>query len=83
VQTADETIKQGTAYITDVGMTGAQDSSIGMNYEEVHRRFVQKLPSRYKPADKPGTLCAVALEVKDGKTQRIERIQWQGERSSE
>jgi metallophosphoesterase (TIGR00282 family) len=76
VQTADETIKQGTAYITDVGMTGVQDSSIGMNYEEVHRRFVQKLPSRYKPAEKPGTLCAVAIEIEQGKAKRIERIQW-------
>lgn len=79
VQTADETIKQGTAYITDVGMTGAQDSSIGMNYEEVHRRFVQKLPSRYKPADKPGTLCGLAFEIINGKTQKIERIQWRTE----
>jgi metallophosphoesterase (TIGR00282 family) len=79
VQTADETVKQGTAFITDVGMTGAQDSSIGMSYEEVHRRFVQKLPSRYKPADKPGTLCALALEIETGKTRHVERIWWNAE----
>ncbi|MGL4610501.1 MAG: TIGR00282 family metallophosphoesterase [Trueperaceae bacterium] len=79
VQTADETVKQGTAYITDVGMTGAQDSSIGMNYEEVHRRFVAKLPARYKPAEKPGTLCAVKMDIVQGKARSIERVQWQAE----
>lgn len=76
VQTADETIMKGTAYITDVGMTGVQNSSIGMRFEEVHRRFVHKLPARYKPSDKPGTLCAVALTLKDGKANQIERLQW-------
>ena len=36
VQTADETILSGTGYITDVGMTGPQNSSLGMNFDEVH-----------------------------------------------
>ena len=79
VQTADETLLKGSAYITDVGMTGVQNSSIGMRFEEVHRRFVQKLPARYKPADRPGTLCAVVLELAQGRAQRIERLQWQAE----
>jgi hypothetical protein len=77
VQTADESLLSGTAYITDVGMTGVQDSSIGMRYEEVYRRIVQKLPARYYPADKAATLCAVALELKEGRAVGIERIQWQ------
>lgn len=77
VQTADEMIKKGTAYITDVGMTGVQDSSIGMRFEEVHKRFVDKLPARYKPADKAGTLCALDLDIAAGKTLKLERIQWQ------
>ena len=79
VQTADETLLKGTAYITDVGMTGVQNSSIGMRFEEVHRRFVHKLPARYKPADRPGTLCAVVLTLENGKATAIERVQWQAE----
>jgi len=78
VQTADEMILRGTGYITDVGMTGVQASSIGMNFEEVHYRFVHKLPRRFRPADQPGTLCAVVLEVDEGRTTLIERIQWRG-----
>jgi metallophosphoesterase (TIGR00282 family) len=76
VQTADETVMKGTGYITDVGMTGVQESSIGMRFEEVHQRLVHKLPARFKPADKAASVCAVALEVQDGKTVHIERIQW-------
>ena len=76
VQTADETIMKGTAYITDVGMTGVQNSSIGMRFEEVHRRFVHKLPARYKPSDRAGTLCAVELTIEEGKAKSIKRVQW-------
>ncbi len=79
VQTADETIKNGTAYITDVGMTGAQDSSIGMNYDEVYKRIVQKIPSRYKASEQTGTLCALSIEIDQGKATHLERIQWQAE----
>jgi metallophosphoesterase (TIGR00282 family) len=77
VQTADETIMKGTGYITDVGMTGVQESSIGMRFEEVHQRLVHKIPARFKPADKAASVCALALEVSGGKTVHIERIQWQ------
>ena len=77
VQTADEIIVDGTAYITDVGMSGVQFSSLGMNFEEVHHRFVTKMPRRFKPADRPGTLCGVALEISGGRTRSVERIQWQ------
>lgn len=79
VQTADEMIKKGTAYITDVGMTGVQDSSIGMRFEEVHKRFVEKLPARYKPSDKEGTLCAMEIEIQKGKAVALKRFQWQVE----
>jgi hypothetical protein len=79
VQTADETIMNGTAYLTDVGMTGVQNSSIGMRFEEVHQRFVKKLPLRYYPADHEGTLCAVALTLEQGRAKTIERIQWRAE----
>ena len=79
VQTADEMITKGTAYITDVGMTGVQNSSIGMRFEEVHQRFVKKLPARYKPADKAGTLCALAMTIEAGKATSLTRLQWRAE----
>ena len=76
VQTADETLLRGTAYITDVGMTGVQASSIGMDFEEVHYRFTTKRPRRYRPAEGEGTVCAVALDLTGGRATSIERIQW-------
>ena len=76
VQTADEIIKRGTAYLTDVGMTGVQDSAIGMRFDEVLYKFTTGLPKRYKPADAPGTVCAVALTLSAGRATSIERIQW-------
>lgn len=74
VQTADETIYKGTAYITDVGMTGVQASSIGMRFEEVHERLVAKLPRRYRPATGPATVCGVALDLDGTRAISIERI---------
>ncbi|HZJ08756.1 MAG TPA: TIGR00282 family metallophosphoesterase [Trueperaceae bacterium] len=74
VQTADETIYKGTAYLTDVGMTGVQNSSIGMRFEEVHERLVAKLPRRYRPATGPATVCAVAIEIAGTRATAVERI---------
>ena len=79
VQTADEMIMGSTAYITDVGMTGVQESSIGMRFAEVHKRFVKKIPARYKPADEAATLCAVEMRIEQGKAKAINRIQWRAE----
>ncbi len=54
----------GTAFISDVGMTGDYDSVIGMNKDEPLNRFLRKIPSaRFEPASGPGTLCAVAVET--------------------
>ena len=77
VQTADEIVKRGTAYLTDVGMTGVQDSAIGMRFDEVLYRFTTGRPKRYKPADAPGAVCAVALTLAEGRATDITRIQWQ------
>src|SRR5690606_20759778 len=74
VQTADETVYKGTAYITDVGMTGVQGSSIGMRYDDVFHRLVAKLPRRYRPAEGPATVCAVAVEVEGTRARAIERL---------
>jgi len=76
VQTADETVYRGTAYITDAGMTGVQTSSIGMGFEEVHARFVSKLPRRYRPASGDATLSGVVLELEGRRARAIRRLQW-------
>ena len=76
VQTADEAVHDGTASITDVGMTGVQDSSIGMDYDAVHKRFVTKLPHRFRPATGRATVCAVAIDIEGARATSIERIRW-------
>jgi metallophosphoesterase (TIGR00282 family) len=65
VPTADHQIlPHGTAYLTDVGMTGDYDSVIGMEKEEPIRRFTTKLPStRFEPATGEATLCGIAVEL--------------------
>jgi metallophosphoesterase (TIGR00282 family) len=65
VPTADHQIlPQGTAFITDVGMTGDYDSIIGMEKEEPIRRFIQKTPGgRLEPAGGVATLCGIAVET--------------------
>lgn len=76
VQTADETLLHGTAYITDVGMTGVQSSSIGMAFEEVHHRFTTKTPRRFRPAEGAATVCAVEMELEGRRAHSIRRIRW-------
>ena len=65
VPTADHQILPGgTAFMSDVGMTGDYDSVIGMEKEEPVRRFTTKLPGgRFEPADGPATLCGLAVET--------------------
>jgi metallophosphoesterase (TIGR00282 family) len=77
VQTADERLlPDGTAFITDVGMTGPRDSIIGMGREEVLQRFLTHLPVRFDVAKGPAQLNGVLLEVDggDGRARSIERI---------
>jgi 2',3'-cyclic-nucleotide 2'-phosphodiesterase len=64
----------GTAFISDVGMTGDYDSVIGMVKDEPLNRFLRKIPSsRFEPALGEATLCAVAVET-DDKTGLARRI---------
>ncbi|HVR55953.1 MAG: TIGR00282 family metallophosphoesterase [Pseudolabrys sp.] len=65
--TADYRILPGrTAFISDVGMTGAFESIIGMNKEEPLNRFLRKLPgAKFEPAGGPATLCGLAVETDD------------------
>jgi len=64
VATADEhVLPQGTAYITDVGMTGPHDSVIGMDKTGILRRFLDGLPARFEVAEDDVQMNAVLLEV--------------------
>ena len=77
VQTADEQIlPQGTAYITDLGMTGPKDSVIGMDIKASLKRFETTLPEKYKLAEGESILNAVKFEIDDKTNQatKIKRI---------
>jgi metallophosphoesterase (TIGR00282 family) len=77
VQTADEHILPGgTAYITDVGMTGPQHSVIGMTVEQVLKKFLTQRPVRFDVATGLAILNGVLLDVdsQTGKAEHISRI---------
>ena len=74
VQTADEQIlEKGTAYITDVGMTGPKKSVIGMDVGVSFKRFVTSLPERYKLADSEAMINGCVFKIND-ETNRTEEI---------
>lgn len=74
VQTADDKIlPKGTAYITDIGMTGPKNSALGMDLEVAIKRFTTSLPERYKIATGECILNAVIFEVND-ETNKINKI---------
>lgn len=78
IQTADEEIlPKGTAYLTDVGMTGSRDSVIGIKKEEAWHRFLYQTPCRFTPAKDNLWLNAVLIEADPatGKALSIRRIQ--------
>ena len=77
VQTADEKIlPKGTAYITDIGMTGPKYSVIGMDIEASIKRFETTLPERYKIATGECIFNGVIFEINDdtNKVSKIKRI---------
>ncbi len=67
VPTSDHRIlRGGTAFMSDVGMTGDYESVIGMAKEEPLGRFLRKIPqAKFEPASGPATFCAVAIETDD------------------
>lgn len=78
VQTADEQILPGgTAYISDVGMTGPTDSIIGMEPSDVIGRFLSQMPSKFRVAKGAPVLSAVVLDLEEesGKAKAITRLQ--------
>jgi hypothetical protein len=77
VQTADEEIlPQGTAYISDAGMTGPFDSVIGINKETVIERFLTQMPNKFDLAKDDIRMQGVILNIDpvSGKANSIERM---------
>lgn len=77
VPTADERVlPRGTAYITDVGMTGTYDSVIGLDTGKALKRFRHKLPQRFDPAEGRATLCGVVIDIDEasGRSRSIRRL---------
>lgn len=77
VQTADECILSGhTAYITDAGMTGPEESVLGVEIQPAVDRLRFRMPVRFREAEGKCFLCGVMAEFdeKTGKSHKIERI---------
>jgi len=77
IPTADETVlPKGTAYITDVGMTGPYDSVIGVKKELVIEKFLNGMPSRFEAANGDVRLCAVVVDCDNqtGRATSVERL---------
>lgn len=77
VQTADDRIlPEGTAYITDIGMTGPKNSVIGMDISASLKRFVTTLPERYKLATGECMFngCIFEIDDEDCRVEKIRRL---------
>jgi len=78
VQTADEKIlPKGTAFITDVGMTGPTNSVIGVKVEQIVNKFLTHIPVRFETAKGEAMLSCVLLDInsKTGLSSGIQRLQ--------
>lgn len=78
VQTADEKIlPKGTAYISDVGMTGPSHSVIGIDVNQIIQRFLTSMPAKFEVASGEAVLSAVVVEINtdSGKATGIQRLQ--------
>jgi 2',3'-cyclic-nucleotide 2'-phosphodiesterase len=82
VPTADQRIlPAGTAYVTDIGMTGPYDSIIGVEKEQIIQKFLDQIPTRFEPAKENPILQSMLIEVDEttGLAQKIQRITVRGE----
>ncbi len=70
VQTADERVVNGCAYISDVGMCGSFDSVLGRDSEELIARSLGE-PTRYTPAETPAVICGVVIEIDDSTNRAV------------
>ena len=81
VQTADEQIIDGCAFITDVGMSGSFKSIIGRDISEVLDKFNGNSITRFTVSENPAQVCAVVIDI-DDRTLRatsIKRLQFRPE----
>ena len=71
-----EYLSEGTAYITDVGMTGPMDSVIGIRKEIALERLLTQIPWKFDVAKEEIELQGVVIDVdsKTGKSKNIQRI---------
>ncbi len=79
VQTADaQILPGGTAYITDVGMSGPLPSVLGMDKDVILTRFRTSMPTRFEVANEPGVIYGVVItvEMESGRARSIERIRF-------
>ncbi len=77
VQTADERIlTNGTAYLTDIGMTGSYSGCIGMDRNDVIARFTSALPRRAEHSTGDVRICAVVIDIDEstGRAREISRL---------
>lgn len=77
VQTADESIIAGMAYISDVGFCGASDGVIGMDYNTSLSRFLTALPERYEVAEGEVSqinALEVDIDINTGKALNVKRV---------
>lgn len=77
IPTADEhVLPNGTAYMTDVGMSGPYDSVIGVKKELIINRFLTNMPVRFEAASGNVKLCAAVIDCEEttGKARSIERV---------
>jgi 2',3'-cyclic-nucleotide 2'-phosphodiesterase len=75
VQTSDaRVLPGGTAYITDVGMTGPRDSVIGVRADVILRRFTTEMPQQFEVAEGPVRLDAVVVDAEGGRATAIEAL---------
>ncbi|MCD8378233.1 MAG: YmdB family metallophosphoesterase [Candidatus Gastranaerophilales bacterium] len=80
VQTADETIINNMAYITDAGFCGSVDGIIGMEYQTSLKRLTTSLPERYEVSETyPAQINAVEVSIAGGKATAIKRINFKVE----
>ena len=77
VQTADESVsKRGTGYITDLGMTGCEESVLGVDKNIIIDRFTRGVPQKFEYADGKAVLCGAVFSIDEetGKCVSVKRI---------
>ena len=77
VQTADELVTgRGTGYITDLGMTGCEDSVLGVDKNIIINRFTKAVPQRFEYSNGPAVLCGAVFSIDEtsGKCKSVKRI---------